>query len=82
MILINFKLLRFLAFIYRLFVYDLLTIYVYLNHCYYDIIGDLGSFTRGQMQKPFEDATFVLSVGGLSNIVDTDSGIHIILRLA
>ena len=45
-------------------------------------IGDLGSFSRGQMQKPFEEASFALPMGGLSEIVDTESGIHIILRLA
>jgi len=42
--------------------------------------GDLRHFTRGKMQKPFEDASFNLQVGELSDVVSTDSGVHIILR--
>jgi NIMA-interacting peptidyl-prolyl cis-trans isomerase 1 len=43
--------------------------------------GDLGLFGRGQMQKSFEEASFSLKVGALSELVDSDSGIHIILRI-
>jgi len=42
--------------------------------------GDLGLFGRGQMQKPFEEATYGLEVGELSEPVWTDSGVHIIKR--
>ncbi|KAH9958957.1 rotamase-domain-containing protein [Russula dissimulans] len=42
--------------------------------------GDLGWFGHGQMQKPFEDATFSLQVGTISSVVETDSGVHLILR--
>lgn len=42
--------------------------------------GDLGKFKRGMMQKPFEDAAFGLAVNEMSGIVDTDSGLHVILR--
>ncbi|KAG8968424.1 hypothetical protein FRC03_007366 [Tulasnella sp. 419] len=42
--------------------------------------GDLGWFGKGQMQRPFEEATYALEVGEISGIVDTDSGVHLILR--
>jgi len=44
--------------------------------------GDLGSFERGRMQKPFEEAAFGLKVGEISGPVHTASGVHIIERTA
>lgn len=44
--------------------------------------GDLGFFTRGKMQPPFEDASFSLNKGELTkDIVDSSSGSHLILRI-
>eukprot|EP00188_Purpureofilum_apyrenoidigerum_P005100 Plantae.Rhodophyta-Purpureofilum_apyrenoidigerum.ctg63272.p1 GENE.Plantae.Rhodophyta-Purpureofilum_apyrenoidigerum.ctg63272~~Plantae.Rhodophyta-Purpureofilum_apyrenoidigerum.ctg63272.p1 ORF type:complete len:112 (-),score=20.40 Plantae.Rhodophyta-Purpureofilum_apyrenoidigerum.ctg63272:276-611(-) len=42
--------------------------------------GDLGAFGRGMMMKPFEDATYVLGIGEVSGIVETDSGVHLVKR--
>ena len=43
--------------------------------------GDLGFFGRKKMQPPFEHASFALDIGELSDIVETSSGVHVILRI-
>jgi parvulin-like peptidyl-prolyl isomerase len=42
--------------------------------------GDLGSFGRGQMVGPFEEAAFGLQVGSTSGVIETPFGYHLIQR--
>lgn len=44
--------------------------------------GDLGWFGHGEMQDSFEKAAFKLPVGEVSDIVETQSGVHLIKRVA
>jgi peptidyl-prolyl cis-trans isomerase D len=40
--------------------------------------GDLDFFGRSAMTKPFEDATYAMKAGEISNVIETEFGFHII----
>lgn len=40
--------------------------------------GDIGEISRGQMQAEFEKAVFALKPGAVSEVIETDSGYHIL----
>ncbi len=45
-----------------------------------DGLGSLGKFKRSEMTPAFSEAAFALKVGGISDLVETGFGFHIIKR--
>lgn len=47
-----------------------------------DLVGDLDWVRKGKMGAAFDEAAFMLQVGQLSDLVDSDAGIHVLWRTA
>lgn len=47
-----------------------------------ELIGDLGWVKPGKFGQTFDDTAFALQVGQLSDLVDTDQGVHVVFRSA
>lgn len=47
-----------------------------------DLAGDLGWVKPGKYGAPFDTAAFTLQVGQLSDLVDTEQGVHVLMRVA
>ncbi|MFT5358205.1 MAG: parvulin-like peptidyl-prolyl isomerase [Polyangiales bacterium] len=43
--------------------------------------GDIGSVGRGRMAQAYEEAAFALEAGGVSGVVETEFGFHVIQRV-
>ena len=43
--------------------------------------GELGVVRRSELQKPFADAAFILDLQQMSDVVETDFGFHLMLRV-
>lgn len=45
-------------------------------------MGDLGKVVQGKMHPAWDEAAFSLKIGDISELVETDSGVHVIYRYA
>lgn len=47
-----------------------------------EMAGDLGWMSKGQAHPSVESAAFSLPVGHISDIVESDEGVHVLWRIA
>lgn len=70
-----------------LFFYLSGSVYYYYYYCHLYPLVKSGPYKKmticdGLLQRAFEDAAFGLQIGGVSGVVSTDSGMHLIMRTA